>query len=217
MHDFDLIIFDCDGVVVDSEPLSCACLAEALTRHGIETSLDLVFDRFLGRGFAAVEAHVQATTGASLPAAFREALRADVNAAFTRDLRAIEGIADLLAGLEIPYCLASSSDRARIELSLHLTGLDAAFAGRIFNAEMVARGKPAPDLFLHAAAGMGVDPARCLVVEDSVSGVRAGKAAGMTVWGFTGGGHYAGRDGGSLLTAAGADRVLARLGQFDAK
>lgn len=217
MRDFDLIIFDCDGVLVDSEPLSCACLADALTRHGIEASLDLVFDRFLGRGFAAVEAHVLATTGAALPATFRESLRVEVNAAFTRDLRAIEGAADLLAGLDTPCCLASSSDRPRIDLSLGLTGLDEAFAGRIFNAEMVARGKPAPDLFLHAAASMGADPARCLVIEDSVSGVQAGKAAGMTVWGFTGGGHYAGRDGQRLLTAAGADRVLARLAQFGAR
>ncbi len=217
MRDFDLIIFDCDGVLVDSEPLSCACLASALTRHGIDTSLDLVFERFLGRSFATVEAHVLATTGANLPPEFRDALRDDVTAAFTRDLRAIDGIAELLARLDQPYCLASSSDRPRIDLSLKLTGLDPAFAGRIFNAEMVARGKPAPDLFLHAAAGMGADPARCLVVEDSVSGVQAGKAAGMTVWGFTGGGHYAGRDGRGLLAAAGADRVLARLDQFDAR
>ncbi len=217
MRDYDLIIFDCDGVLVDSEPLSCGALAAALTRHGIDASLETVFDRFLGRSFATVEAHVLAITGAGLPAAFRDALRDDVTAAFTGGLRAIDGIAELLARLDQPYCLASSSDRARIDLCLRLTGLDPSFAGRIFNAEMVARGKPAPDLFLHAAATMGADPARCLVVEDSVSGVQAGKAAGMTVWGFTGGGHYAGRDGHGLLTAAGADRVLAGLDQFDAR
>ena len=123
-------------------------------------------------------------------------------------------MAKLLRGLDASFCVASSSDLERVEFSLALTGLAEFFAGKMFSAEMVRRGKPAPDLFLHAAARMQADPRKALVVEDSVSGVEAGKAAGMTVWGFVGGSHYAGRDGAALLEAAGADRILDRMADF---
>ena len=110
-------------------------------------------------------------------------------------MRPIPDVAKLLRGLDASFCVASSSDLERVEFSLALTGLAEFFAGKMFSAEMVRRGKPAPDLFLHAAARMGADPRKVLVVEDSVSGVEAGKAAGMTVWGFVGGSHYAGATG----------------------
>jgi HAD superfamily hydrolase (TIGR01509 family) len=101
------------------------------------------------------------------------------------------GIVELLAGLALPFCLASSSDIERVKLSLALTGLSDFFDGRVFTAQMVRHGKPAPDLFLHAAAAMRAEPARALVIEDSTPGVTAGKSAGMTVWGFLGGSHVA--------------------------
>ena len=141
-------------------------------------------------------------------------LRTAVRAAFLAALCPIEGVRSVLEGLQVPYCVASSSDLDRVSFSLALTGLSGYFGGRIYTSQMVKHGKPAPDLFLHAAAAMHADPHRTLVIEDSVSGVRAAKAAGMTVWGFVGGGHYASRDGRAILQAAGADRVFARMSDF---
>jgi HAD superfamily hydrolase (TIGR01509 family) len=133
---------------------------------------------------------------------------------FAASLLPIEGVGAVLDALQLPICVASSSDLDRVVFSLAMTGLSGHFGGRLYTSQMVKRGKPAPDLFLHAAAAMGADPRRTLVIEDSVSGVRAGKAADMTVWGFVGGGHYASRDGRAMLRAAGADRVFARMSDF---
>ena len=126
----------------------------------------------------------------------------------------VAGVGAVLDRLQIPSCVASSSDFDRVAFSLSLTGLEAHFDGRLYTSQMVKRGKPAPDLFLYAAEKMRADPARTLVIEDSVSGVSAGKAAGMTVWGFIGGSHYQSRDGRTLLYHAGADRVFARMADF---
>jgi HAD superfamily hydrolase (TIGR01509 family) len=211
--DCDLVIFDCDGVLVDSEMLSCRCLVELLGRHGIEADLDTVFDKFLGRSVDSVAEHYGAF-GRVLPEEFLEELRGMVRRSFTASLQAIPNVAEVLASLGVAYCVASSSDLERIEFSLELTGLSPLFKGRVFTSQMVERGKPAPDLFLHAARCMKAAPERTLVIEDSVSGVQAGKAAGMTVWGFVGGGHYASRDGRALLMAAGADRVFDWMADF---
>jgi len=209
----DLIIFDCDGVLVDSEMLSCRCLSELLARHGIAADLDTILDQFLGRSVTSVVEHYQAH-GWVIPKRFPAELRARVRQAFAASLRPIPGVARVLRGLRTRYCVASSSDRERVAFSLSLTGLAELFDGRLYTAQMVARGKPAPDLFLHAARSMGADPIRTLVVEDSVSGVQAGKAAGMMVWGFVGGSHYGSRDGRALLADAGADRVFDRMADF---
>ncbi len=210
---YELIIFDCDGVLVDSEVLSCRCLMHQLRRHGIEADLDFIFENFLGRSVRAVTQHYRGQ-GRSISQDFPVELRERVRRSFAASLRPIADVASLLRGLDTPFCAASSSELERIEFSLALTGLAEFFAGRIFSAEMVPRGKPEPDLFLHAAARMGADPRKVLVIEDSVSGVEAGKAAGMAVWGFLGGSHYAGREGAALLTAAGADRVFDRMIDF---
>ncbi|MBV9113807.1 MAG: HAD family hydrolase [Hyphomicrobiales bacterium] len=209
----ELIIFDCDGVLVDSEVLSCNCLIDMLRRHEIETDLDFVFEKFLGRSVRAVVDYYR-KHGRKLPLDFPSELRDQVRHSFANSLRAIPDVARLLRGLGTSFCVASSSDLERIEFSLELTELADLFTGKMFSAQMVRRGKPAPDLFLHAAASMGVDPRNVLVIEDSVSGVEAGKTAGMTVWGFVGGTHYAGRDGAALLTSAGADRIFDRMGDF---
>jgi len=214
MLDCDLVIFDCDGVLIDSEVLSCSCLAAVFAAYGIALSLDEVVERFLGRGFAAVSTYFRECTGRPLPESFVRDLRARQSQVFTSSLLPMPHVTNVLASLDRPYCLASSSDSERIRISLAVTGLDRFFEKRIFTAAMVERAKPAPDLFLLAADRMGVPPAQTLVVEDSVNGLLAAKAAGMVAWGFTGGSHYAGRDMAPLLRAAGADRVFHSMAEF---
>ena len=218
MSEFDLIIFDCDGVVVDSEILSCGCLLSLLRQHGIAVDLAEIYQRFLGRSFQAVADQYQVWRGEAVPDDFRAVWEAAVRTSFAASLHAMPGIRALLGSLKTPYCLASSSDLDRVELSLSLAKLTDFFAGRVFTAQMVRQGKPAPDLFQHAAAAMGIDPARALVIEDSVSGTIAGRAAGMTVWGFAGGSHYAAMgdqwEGGALLGASGAVQVFDKMGDL---
>jgi len=209
----DLIIFDCDGVLVDSEVLSCRCLSDVLASYDIELGLDQALDLFLGRSTTAVFEHYQAL-GQAIPEQFSGELRAGVRAAFLSALRPIDGVGVVLEGLQIPHCVASSSDIERVSFSLALTGLAPHFGERLYTSQMVERGKPAPDLFLFASERMRAEPRRTLVIEDSVSGVQAAKAAGMTAWGFVGGSHYRSRDGQAMLLAAGADRVFARMADF---
>ncbi|MBR1087165.1 HAD family hydrolase [Bradyrhizobium manausense] len=209
----DLIVFDCDGVLVDSELLSCRCLSEVLAQFGVQLTVERALELFLGRSAKAVEEHYR-DLGQVLPQDFLPCLKARVLETFAGALQPIPGVGLVLSELKTPCCVASSSDLDRVSLSLDVTGLARHFGDRLYTAQMVRHGKPAPDLFLHAAAKMLADPARTLVIEDSVSGVRAGKAAGMTVWGFVGGGHYRDRDGRAILSAAGADRVFGRMSDF---
>lgn len=213
MAEVDLIIFDCDGVLVDSEVLSCGCLSGVLAGYGIKLGVDEAVDLFVGRSMGAIREHYDAL-GHALPEHFPAELSARVRQEFSGALSPIEGVGAVLDGLRQPICVASSSDLDRVSFSLGLTGLSGYFGDRLYTSRMVKRGKPAPDLFLHAAEAMRADPRRTLVIEDSVSGVKAGKAAGMTVWGFIGGGHYASRDGHAMLRDAGADRVFARMSEF---
>jgi HAD superfamily hydrolase (TIGR01509 family) len=214
LTDFDLIIFDCDGVVVDSEMLSCGCLAEVLRDYGVAIDIETVFREFLGRSFGSVEVYFLQVTGRPLPPDFRGEYRRRLLDRFRQALKPMPGIEALLTGLTVRYCLASSSDEQRLATTLDVTGLGKYFAGRTFHAAMVKAGKPAPDLFTHAAAAMGAAPARCLVVEDTMPGILAGKAAGMTVWAFVGGSHLIGRDAGTAFLGAGADRVFAAMSEF---
>ena len=209
----DLIIFDCDGVLVDSEVLSCRCLSGTLAAYGIDLGVDQALDLFLGRSLSAVFEHYEAL-GRSIPEQFASELKTAIRTAFRSSLGAIDGVSSVLENLRVPHCVASSSDIDRVSFSLSLTGLAPHFETRLYTSQMVERGKPAPDLFLYAAERMQADPRRTLVIEDSVSGVRAGKAAGMTVWGFVGGSHYQSRDGKAMLLGAGADRVFTRMADF---
>ena len=210
----DLVIFDCDGVLVDSEPLSNRILAERLTAIGLPTTTEESIRDYMGRSWKTDQEIIEGRLGRPLPEGWVDAYHAEVIAAFERELEPVAGIAAALDAIDAPTCVASSSAHPRIRAALAATGLLARFEGRIFSATDVEHGKPAPDLFLHAAAAMGAAPARTLVVEDSVTGVRAGKAAGMTVWGFVGGSHYAGRDGAGMLAGAGADRVFGVIGDL---
>ncbi|MBR0796387.1 HAD family hydrolase [Bradyrhizobium jicamae] len=209
----DLIIFDCDGVLVDSEELSCRCLSDALGRVGVAMSTEQVHERFLGRSVAAVVAYCL-DEGRPVPDTFLTDLAVQVRETFRAQLKPIPGVAAVLTELHLPHCVASSSDLERVKFSLQFTGLASHFGPRLYSSQMVARGKPAPDLFLHAAGAMGCEPQRTLVIEDSVSGVMAAKAAGMKAWGFVGGGHYRGRQADGLLRDAGADRIFASMADF---
>ncbi|WP_371345378.1 HAD-IA family hydrolase [Ancylobacter sp. IITR112] len=189
-----LLIFDCDGVLIDSELLAARALIDALAGHGVAVDLGFVARHFIGRAQGAIRTEVTARFGVELPGDFEEAYRHRLLASFEAGLKPVAGAVEALAALDVPFCLATSSSPPRLAASLRLVGLERVFAGRAFTAAEVARGKPAPDLFLHAAARMGAAPASCVVVEDSAPGVMAGLAAGMEVWHFTGGGHFAAMD-----------------------
>jgi len=180
----ELVIFDNDGVVVDSELLANGICADLLTEYGHPTTVEESIRDYLGGTIAGVRSIVEARSGRDLPAGFEQTYHERLFRAFATDLRPVRGIASVLDGLRTPFCLASSGTFDRIVRSLTVTGLLHYFEGRIFSADQVARGKPAPDLFLYAASTIGVTPARCLVIEDSMNGVTAARAAGMTVFGY---------------------------------
>jgi HAD superfamily hydrolase (TIGR01509 family) len=186
---YELVIFDNDGVLVDSEPVSNRILAGYLTELGHPTTYEDSVRDFMGAAEHRIHDLILERTGQVLPEGFNEELHARVFAAFEQELEAVAGVRtvlDKLAADGVPYCLASSGTHARIRVALRRTGLAPRFdEGRIFSAQDVGRGKPAPDLFLHAAEVMGVAPERCAVVEDSPLGVQAARAAGMDVYGFT--------------------------------
>jgi HAD superfamily hydrolase (TIGR01509 family) len=200
---FDLIIFDCDGVLVDSEVISCRAHAETLTRHGYPITADQVFDRFLGRSMRKAALEIEAELGRPLPEDFQTQVYAEIFRLFAASLEATPHIEEALAAIMMPLSVASSGPPEKISTSLNHVGLYDRFAPHIFSAVQVSNGKPAPDLFLFAAEQMKVPPARCLVVEDSVAGVTGALAAGMMVFGFHGGSHCR-PDTAKTLRAAGA-------------
>ncbi|MFD8204464.1 HAD family hydrolase [Streptomyces sp. NPDC059701] len=187
---YELILFDNDGVLVDSEPISNRLLAAHLTELGHPTSYEDSLRDYMGSAMHRVHDLVLERSGRPLPEDFDDVFHRRVFAAFERDLEPVPGVVGVLEKLaadEVPYCVASSGSHERIRVGHRKTGLDRWFDdARIFSAEDVGRGKPAPDLFLHAAERMGVAPQRCLVIEDSALGVRAAVAAEMDVYGFTG-------------------------------
>ncbi|GAA3578069.1 HAD family hydrolase [Streptomyces osmaniensis] len=186
---YDLVIFDNDGVLVDSEPISNRLLAAYLTELGHPTSYEDSIRDYMGSAMHRIHDLVLERTGERLPEDFDDVFHARVFAAFERELKAVPGAVDVLEKLGadgVPYCVASSGSHERIRVGHRTTGLDRYFEeGRVFSSQDVGRGKPAPDLFLHAAERMGGAPTRCLVVEDSPLGVQAAVAAGMDVYGFT--------------------------------
>ncbi len=185
----DLVILDCDGVVIDSEIISASMLIAELSRLGVAVDMPYVARHFLGRSYPVVMAQIRREFGLDLPPDFEDRYRDRLLEAFRTQLRIMPGVAAVIDALAVPVCLATSSSPRRVEMSLRLVGLWDRLGPVTFTATEVARGKPAPDLFLHAAARMGVDPAACLVIEDSLTGIRAARAAGMAVWRFTGGSH----------------------------
>ena len=190
----DLVIFDCDGVLIDSEIISAQMLVAELARLGVAIDLDYVARHFLGRSYPTVMQQIREEFGLDLPEAFEEQYRNRLLAAFERDLTIMPGVAEVVAGLAVPYCIATSSSPRRARRSLEIVAFPGLEETPLFTASMVEHGKPAPDLFLLAAKKMGVKPRDCLVIEDSLNGIRAARAAGMEVLRFTGGTHLQGRD-----------------------
>jgi HAD superfamily hydrolase (TIGR01509 family) len=184
-----LVIFDCDGVLVDSEPISISVLVQAMRDAGIEIDEEGAYQRFLGRSLATLISTLETEFNVFADQQFLDRIRNDLYARFRTELKPIDGIGEAIDTLDIPCCVASSSQLERIRLSLGITGLLGRLDPHIFSASMVERGKPAPDLFLHAASQMHVEPSRCIVIEDSPAGIVAARAAGMTVFAFTGGSH----------------------------
>jgi HAD superfamily hydrolase (TIGR01509 family) len=185
----DLIIFDCDGVLVDSELISCHAHAQTLTRHGYPITAEQVLHRFLGVSDREARLIVEAEMGRSLPDDFDDQVRQATLQFYAEDLRAIANVGEAIAAITLPKCVASSGTPEKIRHGLTCAGLLDQLSPHIFSAVQVKRGKPAPDLFLFAAEQMGATPQRCLVIEDSVPGVTGARAAGMTVLGFCGGSH----------------------------
>jgi len=193
------VIFDCDGVLVDTEPTSNRVLAGLLTEAGLPTTYEDCMRDFRGRAMASVLAIAAARHGGPLPFDVEERYYAEVEADFARGLEPVPGVIDALDRITLPSCVASSGPHHKMAVTLRSTGLWERFAGRIFSASEVANGKPAPDLFLHAAAHMGFHPASTAVVEDSLPGVQAAVAAGMRALAFTRHGDASG------LVAAGGE------------
>jgi len=193
-----LVIFDCDGVLVDSDRISLRIQAERISALGLPTTYEDCVRDFLGLGRPGTVRILEERLGGPLPDGWEEELDAAVRDAFRRELRPVAGIEAALDAIDVPTCVASSGSQAKMRLTLGLTGLRERFEGRIFSADEVERGKPAPDLFLFAAARMGAAPQNCVVVEDSPFGAAAARAAGMRALG------YAADDDGAALAREGA-------------
>lgn len=180
-----LVIFDCDGVLVDSEPISNRVFCDLLDEIGMPVTLQEMFDQFVGSSMPQCVQRLTERFGRAPPEGFVAELRRRTEAALQAQVQPVDGIREVLNALGLPYCVASSGEHSKIRTTLGATGLLERFDGRIFSAQDVQRSKPAPDLFLHAAAALGHAPSRCLVIEDTPTGVRAGVAAGMRVFGFS--------------------------------
>jgi HAD superfamily hydrolase (TIGR01509 family) len=185
MNRFDLVIFDCDGVLVDSEHLAVRTEAEILRGLGWPLTEADIVKRFVGRSAAYMRDEIERQLGRSID--WDAEFERQYQQVFERELAPVPGVVDALDQIPIPSCVASSGSHERMRFTLGLTGLFERFDGRIFSVDDVSQGKPAPDIFLHAAEKMGTTPPRCAVIEDSVSGVTAGLAAGMAVFAFAGG------------------------------
>lgn len=206
----ELIIFDCDGVLLDSEIIACAADAEALTAFGYPITTEEMSRRFAGIPAKALYAEIEAETGRAFPPGFMVTVKARIMEKYRTELTPIPGAAEVLEALPLPKCVASSSAPAKLALGLIECGLYDLVYPNIFSARLVARGKPHPDIFEYAAAKMETAPANCLVIEDSVAGITAATAAGMPSIGFTGGSHCGpGLD--KRLLAAGASEVITDL------
>ena len=184
-----LVIFDCDGVLVDSEPIANRVFARELQAHGLQLSPEDVMRTFIGRSRDTCIEMAGRLRGEPLPAGFAAAWDAALHEALRNEVAPVEGVPEVLRSLGLPYCVASNGEPEHMRISLTAAGLMPLVEGRLFSAAQVKRPKPAPDLFLHAAGAMGVEPRECVVIEDTVTGVKAAVAAGMRAFGYAGAPH----------------------------
>lgn len=185
----ELVIFDCDGVLIDSEYLSRQVLLKLLSKLGATVSSDYFAEHFLGRNYAHVRLKIAQDYALDLPDQFQEDYQNALMRTFTEQLTPTVELEHMLLQLTVPYCVATSSSPQRVSHALNVTGLMRFFEGRIFTCSEVENGKPAPDIFLHAAKKMGFCPSKCLVLEDSDAGIQAAKAANMRVIKYAGASH----------------------------
>lgn len=211
---FDAVIFDCDGVIVDSEILACRAVAELIAFYEPRADIEALVERLVGTSDDMIVKAVAAQYGTIFPDDIRQrAIDAIDTVLAGGDLRALPGITEMVAALRVPKAVASNSHRARVDRSIALAGLTQAFGPHVYTPEVVELPKPAPDLYLLAAERLGVRPSRCAVIEDSVTGSTAGLAAGMTVIGFLGGGHiHPGHE--AKLRAIGVDLFCRRMDEL---
>jgi HAD superfamily hydrolase (TIGR01509 family) len=210
-----LLIFDCDGVLVDSEHLANAAVADLMTSLGHPMTTEEAIGAFAGRSLSDVVTLAESLLGRPIPEQIGERYGQRLLARFRRELKPIHGVREAIAALPYPRCVASSSSRARLMVCLEVTDLAPLFGQRVYSATQVARGKPAPDLFLFAAQSVGENPSACIVIEDSAAGIQAGRAAGMAVIGFAGASH-ATDDLAKCLAAAGASTVISSMADLPA-
>ena len=210
---FDAVLFDCDGVLVDSERITCGVLRDMLAEAGWQLSLAECMRIFVGKAIKDEAALIEAHTGRPLTDEWMASFRQRRNRRLADEARPIEGavhaVRELHAALEGRIACASGADRPKVELQLAKCGLLGYFEGRVFSGHEMARSKPAPDVYLAAAKAVGVHPSRCLVIEDTITGVAAGIAAGATVWGYSP--PEAGHDAPTALRDAGASLVFTRM------
>lgn len=206
----ELLIFDCDGVLIDSEVISAGVQSAALARYGVKLSAEVILARFTGVPDRDMIRAIEEDHSLQLPPAYAAEVKDAIDRAYRGDLQPIEGVREAVRAMDLPVCVASSSAPDKLKLGLAATGLLDLFQPHVFSASQVARGKPAPDIFLFAARSCGVSPEQCIVIEDSVAGVTAARAAGMRVIGFTGASHC-GEDHAERLRDAGAQAVTARM------
>lgn len=210
-----LVVFDCDGVLIDSEILVCRLTAEELTRLGFPIGIEEVIERFAGRPEREMVAEIARDWGRPVPDAYFAAMRTRTEQVYASELQIMPGIADALTRMRAAICVASSSHPTKLADGLRSVGLYDRFAPNIVSASSVAHGKPAPDVFIYALGWMRRTTRECVVIEDSVPGVQAAVAAGLRTFGFTGGSHC--RPGHrDRLLAAGAERVFADFAELDA-
>ena len=213
---FDAVLFDCDGVLVDSEPLTNGVLRDMLEEIGWKLTLDECMRQFVGKAVKDEHALIEARTGQPLTEAWMQRFRERRNAALLADLIAVEGAVEAVANIHALFegriACASGADRFKVELQIEKCGLTPYFKGRIFSGHETPRSKPFPDVYLAAAAALGVDPKRCAVVEDTVTGVTAGFAAGATVFGYSP--AEAGHDASAALRAAGAVTIFTDMSEL---
>lgn len=183
----DLLIFDCDGVLIDSEPVANRVFSEQLAKVGLKISPEEVMRTFVGRSRDTCIAMAGEMRGKPLPKTFAQTWDEALHRALEVEAKPVDGVPELLDWLPVPYCVASNGEPRHMQLGLKAAGLFPKVSGRLFSAALVAHPKPAPDVYLHAARAMNADPSRCVVVEDTPTGVRAGIAAGMRVYGYVGG------------------------------
>ena len=211
----DLVIFDCDGVLVDSEIIAARVEADLLTEAGFPITAGEIAENYAGLTFKDIMLRIEEVSSIPFQASLIKACETEVDDRLRREVRAMDGVGQAVASLDLPYVICSNSESERIQFMLNKNGILPLFAGRIFSAVEVGtrKPKPAPDVFLHAAHEKKADPARTFVVEDSVHGVKAARAAGMRVIGFTGGSHtYPGHA--DALTEAGAETTINRWTDF---